>query len=293
MIKIVDDNFTSIYRYILDVVNSKGTLEGKTRDVLDLGFELTDINKSLLLYRKNWKWAFQEAFDRLSPLFNMPHNYMNPGFAYKYRPAWKRKLIKEEGTFDYSYGERFKDQLPIAIEQLRKQKTTREAIVSVWGESYLIHQDVFQRRPCTLTLHFLIRGKKLHLFVNMRTNDIINLLPYDVFHHSLLQKYVATKLGLGFGSYHHHADHAYYPKKRERPGRNYFPEMHDKLSMQLAKPIKYCGFKSEDIDRDFIAAYDLLAGNCDIRPDNSYINNMVNLLMGEELTHEFSHLNFR
>ena len=111
-----------------------------------------------------------------------------------------------------------------------------------------------------MTLHFIIRDKRLHLFANMRSNDVINLLPYDVFHHTFLQRYIANKLEIELGYYHHFATHMYYPKKREREGRMFL----EKLIARLEKvSINQHGFKvselySQSIDQDMSTAFDIL-----------------------------------
>ena len=219
---ITGENFNSIYRDILLEIQSNGKLEGKTRDITELIFRLDDPTRYQLFHKKNWMWAYVELVDRFSG--------ENPGTAYNYRPAWKRKLAKEDGKFHYAYGPVWIRQVGAVIKQLKKQKTSREAIMNLWESKYLLRQEDFNRRPCTLTYHFYIRNKKLNLSVNMRSNDVINLLPYDVMHNCLLQQYVAAGLGIELGYYFHHSSHAYWPKKREREGRGYIPELINKIS---------------------------------------------------------------
>jgi len=215
------DNFNNIYIQILEKISEEGQFIGKTRDISELSFCLTNPRKFQLFYKKNWMWAYVELLDRFSG--------MNPGTAYQYRPNWEKKLKKEGGTFDYSYGEVWEDQLPNIIGLLKKSKNSREAIMTMWNPVYLIRQQHFKRRPCTLTYHFYIRDKKVNLSVNMRTNDVINLLPYDVLHNCILLDYVCASLSLGRGHYYHHATHAYWPKRREQNNQKYIKEALKKL----------------------------------------------------------------
>jgi hypothetical protein len=260
--------------------------------------ELTNPNRGLLFQKKNWQWCFQELFDRMSGVFDNPAKYANPGLAYQYRPAWRRKLVKEGGTFCYAYGEAFNEQIPEIVKQLKRQKTSREAIMNVWTPMYLWGQNEFPRRPCTLTLHFLVRDKKLNLFVNMRTNDIINLLPYDIFHHTFIQKYVAHQLGLKLGSYFHFATHMYYPKKREREGRNFLEKLIHKLEKaneaQWEHPVTE--LRSTNIEEDFQLAYKILYESSTISAtgiDSKLIRNMVNYIQLHPVDREFNFLNTR
>jgi len=253
MTTIENDSFTKIYYDLIRTVASEGELEGKTRDLPAVHLELTDPTQGLLFLNKNWIWCFQEAFDRMSGIFGNPRIHRNPGLAYHLRPAWKRKLEKEGGEFHYAYGDCYVDQIPHLVKQLKKQKTSREAIITMWDSNYLVFQKDYNRRPCTLTLHFLIRDKKLNLFVNMRTNDIINLLPFDVFHHTLLQQYVANVLDLKLGTYYHFASHMYYPKKREREGRNFLEKVFKKLENNIERldEFKIPKLKSSNIEEDW------------------------------------------
>lgn len=233
-------NFNEMYLRIVKAVRDKGELVAKTRDLMGVQLVLKDPTKSLLYYPKNWKWCFQELFDRMSGIFDMPPHYQNPGAAYHFRPAWKRKLAKEDGKFHYAYGECYREQVPAVIKLLKKEKTTREAIINMWHNHYLLKVPDYNRRPCTLTMQFIRRDDKLHCFVNMRTNDIINLLPYDIFHHTFLQRYIASVLGLEVGTYNHFAGHMYYPKRRELPERNFLDKfifkMENIVQMQYEIP---------------------------------------------------------
>lgn len=292
MYTIKEESFTRIYLDLIKLVSGKGTLEGKTRDLVAVQLVLLDPERSLLFFDKNWKWCFQEAFDRMSGIFSQPPEYANPGLAYKYRSVWEKKLEEEGGkVFCYSYGQIFTETVPAAIRQLKRQRTSREAIIPVWEKVHLTSQSQFNRRPCTLTLHFLIRNKELHAFVNMRSNDIINLLPYDVFHHTLLQRYIAKKLELGLGSYYHFASHMYYPKKREREGRQFLERTINKLEESVVQQYRYkvSTLVPHLTDQDFTTAYDILYRDGfpgqSIR--SSLIRNMTNFLLGERLTNEF------
>ena len=115
-----------------------------------------------------------------------------------------------------SYGEIMKIQISRVL-NLLKSKSQREAIITIWDRNYSSVQDQkgMARRPCTLTLHFYFFQGKLNCHCSMRTSDVMNLLPYDVFHHTLLQRYIATRLGAELGSFHFTASFAYYQKKRD------------------------------------------------------------------------------
>lgn len=203
------NNFKSIYQDILEYMSDHAILYGKTKMIEDLHFTLTQPQHSLIPIKKNWAWALHEGINRLS--FE-DKTLQNPGTAYIYRPNWKKKLVKEGGKFCYSYGDWYFLQIPQVLKKL-KSKSEREAIISVWNQSYLF--GGFERTPCTLFLHFYFFQNKLNCHCSMRTSDVMNLLPYDVFHHTLLQRYIATVLNVELGSFHFTSSFAYYQKKRD------------------------------------------------------------------------------
>ena len=65
--------------------------------------------------------------------------------------------------------------------------------------------------PCTLSLQFFIRNNKLHLHTNMRSNDAVWGLTYDLFSFTLMQEMMLLELRAGgmsdleLGYYYHTA----------------------------------------------------------------------------------------
>jgi hypothetical protein len=95
-----------------------------------------------------------------------------------------------------------------AIKTLRLDKDSRQAIMHFntpdvlwWG-----NKDV----TCTLIAQFMIRNDELHLFIDMRSNDVVRGLVYDcVWFASLMKKALAelqeTYPNLKLGNYTHYA----------------------------------------------------------------------------------------
>ena len=91
---------------------------------------------------------------------------------------------------------------------LKKDKDSRQAIMNIHRPSdrHAGNKDV----ACTLTLQWLIRENKLHLIVNMRSNDIVLGFTNDVFQFTMLQECMAVQLretypDLELGCYYHNA----------------------------------------------------------------------------------------
>jgi len=119
-----------------------------------------------------------------------------------------------------AYGPRLKQpefvQLHEVVTKLLDDSDSRQAVASIydgkidlWTESHVV--------PCTLSLQFLIRHGRLHTIASMRSNDIVWGLTYDVFNFTMMQEYVAAKVGKPLGDYHHNAGslHFYIDRDRE------------------------------------------------------------------------------
>jgi thymidylate synthase len=102
------------------------------------------------------------------------------------------------------------NQIHNAVELLKKRPTSRRAVIQLFDAKDIV--DEHKEVPCTCTLQLLIRGKKLCLFVNMRSNDAFLGLPHDVFAFTMLQEVIARLLGVELGAYYHAVGslHLYY-----------------------------------------------------------------------------------
>lgn len=109
-----------------------------------------------------------------------------------------------DGRLLGAYGPRLFKQLPLAVERLRTDEDSRQAVVNLWRPDELARPsgDV----PCTLSLTFRVRRGELGLKVHMRSNDVMMGVPYDWYVFSRVQVAVAEVLGLAPGPYVHHVD---------------------------------------------------------------------------------------
>ena len=85
------------------------------------------------------------------------------------------------------------------IRLLKKKRNTRQAVIQIFNAEDIIddHKDV----PCTCTIQFVIRNKRLHAVTYMRSNDAFLGLPHDVFAFTFLQKIIARSVGVQLGTY--------------------------------------------------------------------------------------------
>jgi thymidylate synthase len=124
-----------------------------------------------------------------------------------YIPSYREfsKISKEATIAEGAYGPRLfgssTSQVRAIIDLINTEERhdTRQAVIPIFEKADLGNRDV----PCTCTIQFLARGKKLHMFVSMRSNDAYRGLPHDVFAFTMLQEFVARSTGHEPGVYNH------------------------------------------------------------------------------------------
>lgn len=93
------------------------------------------------------------------------------------------------------------NQLANVTDLLRRKRDSRQAVIQLFDGHDIIgeHGDV----PCTCTVQFMLRQDRLHMFLNMRSNDAFLGLPHDIFCFTMIQEIVARTLSVELGSYKH------------------------------------------------------------------------------------------
>lgn len=121
-------------------------------------------------------------------------------------------------TINSAYGFRMfrarwghESQLDNVLTELKSDPHSRRAVIHI-NEPSDLRKAVTEGSndvPCTMSLQFLIRNRRLYMNVVMRSNDVIWGLPYDVFSFTMLMECVLLELqGLGvqvddLGEYSH------------------------------------------------------------------------------------------
>ena len=122
----------------------------------------------------------------------------------KYAPIWD-KMHGGDNIVNSNYGWQWNrnDQLAKCIEQLRKDKDTRQAWFSIFDGKE--KADYRFDTPCTLAVGFHIINGVLEMCVNMRSNDLYYGFCNDQYCFSKLQEHVAEALNIPVGPYYHFA----------------------------------------------------------------------------------------
>ena len=103
-------------------------------------------------------------------------------------------------VFNGAYGPKIVDQMPYVIQALQADADSRQALLTIWRERPGPSKDI----PCTISMQFFARKNHVEMDVYMRSNDLWLGMPYDIFNFTMIQRYVAARLGLSIGTYRHH-----------------------------------------------------------------------------------------
>lgn len=106
-----------------------------------------------------------------------------------------------------AYGPRVRHQLPQIIDELRREPSSRRAVVYVGRPEDLgqVGDITAGEMPCTMTWQFLVRNDELDMIVNMRSWDAVWGLSYDIPCFVAVQTAVARALHVDVGKYRHNA----------------------------------------------------------------------------------------
>ena len=217
---IKSDSYSKIYHQLLKDVYNNPEFEvfGDFKECLNVSFTLSNImNNEVINHYKapNYKYA-KEYFKHIIS------GNTNVNKLAEINPIVK-KFTDSTGlptNFTSQYGPRIKSQLPRVIKLLKEDTHTRRAVINILDKDDKIIWDIetTHEYPCTNIIHFFIRKNKLHCLVQMRSNNMVNTITYDVYIFTNLMKYVYNKLkkieeigykGLQWGNYHHQISSAH------------------------------------------------------------------------------------
>jgi len=114
-----------------------------------------------------------------------------------------KNYAEDNGIFHGAYGRRTNGQYDYAIEKLKNDRDTRQAVVTIWNPEY-DNQEGKKDYPCTVLHQFRIRDNKLNMSVYMRSNDVWLGAAYDFFQFTRVQLAMCSVLAVEPGTYAHH-----------------------------------------------------------------------------------------
>lgn len=92
------------------------------------------------------------------------------------------KFSDDGERFFGAYGPKIIDQISYVVQTLSNDPDSRQAVITIWRPNPPKTKDV----PCTISAQWIIRDKKLHCVMNMRSSDVWLGVPYDWFNFSMI-----------------------------------------------------------------------------------------------------------
>ena len=198
------DNATEAFEALYDEIMKNGVdTKLGTKAIYDVGIKLvipedrnikTPWRKWSKTYaEREWKWYMSgnpsvEEIKKFAPTWDKMHNgdnIVNSNYGYQ----WMRN-----------------GQLEKCIQQLKDNKFTRQAWISIFDGK---EKDKYTfDTPCTMSIGFNVHplvDNMLNMTVIMRSNDLVYGFCNDQYCFSKLQQLVASELNMQIGTYYHFA----------------------------------------------------------------------------------------
>ena len=220
LFKNANDAFHDLYwRIVRDGVDF-----ANTKALFNAGFyienpTLNNIEDSKV--ERGWSQEYAEA--EWQWYLSGDSNISKLGELYGKVPTIWKKMADKYGNVNSNYGWQWqrRDQLDKVIEQLKSNKSTRQAAISLYDGKEI--DSYATDTPCTYAVQFTILHGKLDMSVVMRSNDLWYGFCNDQYQFSNLQMLVAHELNIPVGIYYHFAHnlHIYNDKLPKQQVRNF------------------------------------------------------------------------
>lgn len=109
----------------------------------------------------------------------------------------------EKGKWAYTYHKRMEEQIPLVIEELKRNPYSRRAVIDIRDWKADSNSD---DPACLQHIQYFVRDGKLHCKVLFRSNDACKATFMNAFALIMLQKRIAEELGYEVGTYTHKAN---------------------------------------------------------------------------------------
>jgi thymidylate synthase len=154
-----------------------------------------DSNPFLNFFEPLWILAGREDVDFLEYIVPNMAKYSDDGK--RFHGAYGRRMRGAEMFHD--------DQVTEAITRLQQNPDDRQVVLTIRDRNDLWYRG--KDTPCNLVVCCKVRNRKLNIQVFNRSNDFIwGMTGTNVCQFSMLQEYMADKIGVDVGTYHQTTD---------------------------------------------------------------------------------------
>lgn len=198
----LDDLMRRVVQEIIDSGEENAPTKGRTLEIVAATLELT--NPRARISRTETRRKVVSALGELCWYLSGS----NDAEPISYYINQYNDYVELDGSIHGGYGPRlFGDgvnaQIWNIVDLLREKSTSRRAMVQIFDRTDIAPGTGYLDIPCTSTIQFLVRGDRLHVVVNMRSNDAYLGFPHDVFAFTMIQEIVARELDVEVGRYVH------------------------------------------------------------------------------------------
>jgi len=109
----------------------------------------------------------------------------------------------EKGKWAYTYHQRYADQIPFILQELRRNPGSRRAVMTIRDKDADMGSD---DPACMQHIQYFVRQGKLDCMVLFRSNDACKATFMNAFALIMLQRRIAEELGVEVGIYVHRAN---------------------------------------------------------------------------------------
>lgn len=276
----LDDLLNAAFEYVLESGTAEKSSRGSYLENIGVLLQLTDPRARLSRSETKGK-----PFSAIGELLWYLSGRNDLGFIERYIPLYKDEA-ESDGTIHGAYGPRLFDfdginQLDNIISLLKKKPTSRRAVIQLFDSKDITKP--YKEIPCTNSIQFLVRDKKLTCCVSMRSNDAFRGLPHDIFCFTMIQEMIAREIDIELGPYNHFVGSFHIYDRDINTAKSYISEgFHDILPMpEMPK------------GSQFVFVDTLMKAELDIRNGDTtkvytglpeYWSDIVRLLKGYELS---------
>ena len=188
------------YGHPIDSQNPRGT----TKELTNYSFTIDDITGNECITLKTGSTKLDYVSAELLWYWSSRNDLE---FITKFSTFWNRvsdDMVHANSAYGYILQEKHGfNQIETIIDLLKHDPYSRRAVLNINVPNPLV--KCTKDEMCTICLNYQIRDNKLHCTCVMRSNDFNFGLRNDIAYFIYLQKYIADRLKVGYGSYTHNA----------------------------------------------------------------------------------------